>query len=53
MTFEGGCYCGQVRYVAEGEPRSQGAMPLPRMSVHQRRRAEHVHADAARQASAM
>jgi DNA-binding MarR family transcriptional regulator len=21
MTFEGGCYCGQVRYVAEGEPR--------------------------------
>jgi hypothetical protein len=21
MTFEGGCYCGQVRYVAEGKPR--------------------------------
>jgi hypothetical protein len=21
MTFEGGCYCGQVRYKAEGEPR--------------------------------
>ena len=20
MTFEGGCYCGQVRYVAEGKP---------------------------------
>ena len=20
MTFEGGCYCGQVRYVAEGDP---------------------------------
>ena len=21
MTFEGGCYCRKVRYVAEGEPR--------------------------------
>ena len=21
MTFEGGCYCGEVRYVAEGKPR--------------------------------
>jgi hypothetical protein len=21
MTFEGGCYCGQVRYMAEGKPR--------------------------------
>jgi len=21
MTFEGGCYCGRVRYVAEGKPR--------------------------------
>jgi hypothetical protein len=21
MTFEGGCYCRQVRYVAEGKPR--------------------------------
>ena len=21
MTFEGGCYCREVRYVAEGEPR--------------------------------
>ena len=20
MTFEGGCYCGQVRYLAEGKP---------------------------------
>src|SRR6516162_2652512 len=21
MNFEGGCYCGKIRYVAEGEPR--------------------------------
>jgi hypothetical protein len=21
MTFEGGCYCGKLRYVAQGEPR--------------------------------
>jgi len=21
MTFEGGCYCGKIRYVSEGEPR--------------------------------
>lgn len=21
MKFEGGCYCGKIRYVAEGEPR--------------------------------
>jgi hypothetical protein len=24
MTFEGGCYCGQVRYVAEGDPVLKG-----------------------------
>jgi hypothetical protein len=29
MIFEGGCYCGIVRYVAEGEPMFEGAMPLP------------------------
>ena len=21
MKFEGGCYCGKIRYLAEGEPR--------------------------------
>jgi hypothetical protein len=24
MTLEGGCYCGQVRYVAEGDPMIKG-----------------------------
>lgn len=24
MTFEGGCYCGSLRYVAEGEPVLKG-----------------------------
>src|ERR1700745_2107648 len=24
MTFEGGCYCGSLRYVAEGEPMMKG-----------------------------
>ena len=31
-----------------GQAAAQGAMPLSRMPVHQRRRAEHVHADGAR-----
>ena len=24
MTLEGGCYCGKLRYVAEGEPMAKG-----------------------------
>ena len=42
MLLSQGSLCGGGRTAA------QGAMPLPRMPVHQRRGAEHVHADAAR-----
>ena len=46
MKLEGGCYCGQVRYAAEGEPTLKAKCPLPRVPVYQWRRTEHVHADA-------
>jgi hypothetical protein len=46
MKFEGGCYCRKIRYVAEGEPRLK-AQCLPRMPIHQRWCAEHVHAHGA------
>jgi hypothetical protein len=29
MKLEGGCYCGKVRYVAEGKPMLKSAVPLP------------------------
>ena len=48
MKLEGGCYCRKVRYIAEGEPRLRAECLLPRMPEYQRRRAQPVHADAAR-----
>ena len=29
MKLEGGCYCGALRYVAEGDADVEGAVPLP------------------------
>jgi len=33
MRIEVGCYCGAVRYVAEGEAVLRAQMPLPRAPV--------------------
>ena len=47
MIFEGGCYCGRVRYKAEGEPRLRAQCHCRPCQYFSGRGAQPVHADGA------